>query len=164
MPDDVREDCEVKCYIGIDPGNKGALGLITDSGKAIEYERMPATPRDIHRFFRNAKLASDGQLVAILESGGGRGGEGGTFAAKSAGLYLGYFRMLCAIMDVPLHEVHPSTWKSNMGLLKKGKDHSIRVAEQLFPTVNLLFPRCKTKDHNVAEALLVAEYGRKKGL
>ncbi|KAF0218814.1 MAG: hypothetical protein FD174_2597 [Geobacteraceae bacterium] len=153
----------MKFYIGIDPGQKGGLSLITNDGKAVEYERMPETPGGIYQFFTDALVASENQLVTVMESGGGGGSAVGTFAAKSAGLYLGYFRMLCAVVGVPLHEVHPATWKANMRV-RSAKDTSIRMAEQLFPTVNLLFPRCTKKHDGCAEALLIAEWGRRKGL
>lgn len=153
----------MKWYIGCDPGLKGGLALITGDGAAIEYDRMPGEPKGIYNFISDALIAADGKATIILEAGGGGGGTVGAFAAKSAGLYLGYFRMIGAAFSIPVVEVHPARWKVKMGV-KSDKNTSIRMAEQLFPTVNLLFPRCTVKADGVAEALLIAEYGRRNNL
>lgn len=60
----------------------------------------------------------------------------------------------------PLEEVRPAEWKKAMGLLKKDKEVSRHKALALFPRADLL----RKMDHNRAEALLIAEFLRRKTL
>jgi len=55
-------------------------------------------------------------------------------------------------------EVDPSDWKKAMGLLGKDKNASRKKAQALFPKA----PLARKEDHGRAEALLLAEYARRK--
>lgn len=68
----------------------------------------------------------------------------------------GQVHALLTMKGIGIIEVAPSTWKAKMGLNKKGKEESLRLAMQQFPEVDLH----RKKDHNRAEALLMADYGR----
>lgn len=59
--------------------------------------------------------------------------------------------------SIPFEEVDGSTWKKYFKLEKGGKAASIKLAKQLFPD---LIPVIKSDD-NIAEAILLAEYGRR---
>jgi hypothetical protein len=148
----------MKCYIGVDPGNNGGIALI-QGNQAIEYEQMPNS-KGIRDFFDNAAVAFPNNLVCIFEEHKGGGPQTNAAAHRSAGLYLGMFQMICDVQEIPFHLVRPQEWKKVLGA-NKDKNRSIRMAEQIFPTVNLLFPRCTIKADGVAEALLIAEYGRR---
>tara|TARA_R110002020_G_scaffold276042_2_gene491252 strand:- start:16910 stop:17494 length:585 start_codon:yes stop_codon:yes gene_type:complete len=55
------------------------------------------------------------------------------------------------------HEtVRPVVWKRKMGLIKKDKEAARLQAQKMFPGASL----SRKKDHNRAEALLIAEYAR----
>jgi crossover junction endodeoxyribonuclease RuvC len=61
-----------------------------------------------------------------------------------------------------IHEPTPQAWKKAMLTgTDKSKDASIQVAENLFPTVSLVLPRCRKAHDGMAEALLMAEYIRR---
>lgn len=151
----------MKWYIGCDPGNQGGIALI-QSQVAIEYERMPGIA-GIDKFIRNAVVASEGNITCIFEEHKGGGPQTNAAAHRSAGYYQGIFSALCHVHGVKMHMVTPQAWKKIIGA-NRDKQRSISLAEQIFPTVNLLFTRCRNKDHNVAEALLIAEYGRRIGI
>jgi hypothetical protein len=61
---------------------------------------------------------------------------------------------------LPYQLVRPQVWKKEFGLIGRDKESSIEVASRLFPTVDIVGKNQKF-DHNVADALLVAEYGRR---
>lgn len=151
----------MKFYIGVDPGNQGGLALI-HGNKAIEYERMPDIA-GIDTFMSNAFLASEGNVVCIFEEHKGGGPQTNANTHRSAGYYQGIFKALCQVYAIPLHMITPQAWKKKLGA-NKDKDRSIAMAEEIFPGINLLFPRCRNKADGPAEALLIAEYGRRLNL
>lgn len=76
---------------------------------------------------------------------------------KSAGYIEG---VLCALR-IPFTLVTPQKWKKEFEL-HSDKTESIKVCQKLFEGVNLLpTPRCKKPSDGMAEALLIAEYGRR---
>jgi len=64
---------------------------------------------------------------------------------------------LLTAFGVPFEEVDGSVWKKYFKLEKLGKPASIKLAKQLFPE---LIQTIRSND-NIAEALLLAEYGRR---
>ena len=80
------------------------------------------------------------------------------------------FGLLCGIcigLELRHVVVSPRTWQAEMfvGVLSGDpKAASVLVAKRLFPGVSLRrTDRCRKDDHNFADALLLAEYGRRKG-
>lgn len=73
---------------------------------------------------------------------------GTTFAAPQA---------FCAALDIPYSLVPPMNWKKHFSLIKKDKDASRSTAVQLYPEAKDLLKF--KKDHNRADALLIARYG-----
>ena len=53
-------------------------------------------------------------------------------------------------------------WKKEFSLVHQDKQASIDMAKKLFPHIDFLFNR--KKDHGRAEALLMAEYMRRKNM
>ncbi len=90
------------------------------------------------------------------------------FPAFSAGVLMegyGLWRGLLVGLGVPYEVVEPRRWqKALLDGLPKGdtKAASVLVAKRLFPAVSLRrTERSRTDDHNIADALLIAEYGRR---
>ena len=117
-------------------------------------------------------LVQDGSgILLTLETASPRPGEGGIYVWAFAG---GYFcwKTAAGMAGIPLQQIHPSSWKKDMfggrikveGVnVKKGKqlklikDMSIRKCGELFPGK---LP-ASFNDHNLADALLIAEWGRR---
>ena len=77
---------------------------------------------------------------------------------KSAGFIEGVLRAY----NIPFQLVPPKTWKKEFSL-GSDKAQSIEVCKRLFPKVNLLrTDKCRKEHDGMAEALLMAEYGRRK--
>lgn len=91
--------------------------------------------------------------------------KAGSLAQFQRGVSRGWSWMLTAL-GLPHELVHPRTWMAEMHRGLPGGDtkaRSVLAAKRLFPRVNLKrTPRSKKDDDGFAEALLIAEYGRRR--
>jgi hypothetical protein len=63
---------------------------------------------------------------------------------------------------IPFELVRPQKWKREFSCTSD-KNKSIEVAQRMFPDVSLMRTERCTKPHDgIAEALLMAEYGRRR--
>ncbi len=93
---------------------------------------------------------------------------GGSLANFNRGVQRG-FEWLLTALEIPFQLVPPRTWQKIMHTGEEGdlralemKQRSINAALRLFPGVDLRrTPRCSTAHDGKAEALLLAEYGRR---
>jgi crossover junction endodeoxyribonuclease RuvC len=156
----------MSAYLGIDPGLDGAVCVI--AGEDVEFFDTPtyqdgkrrrldvAACSKILRNFRNER-----GVQAFLELVGTRPGEG-SVGAFSFGRGLGNWEGILAALQIPYQLVRPQAWKAAlMPGEPKEKDASRVVARRLFPaqTEEAL---SRKKDHNRADALLIAEFGRRR--
>lgn len=90
----------------------------------------------------------------------------------AVGFGLGIWLTALTAAKVPYDQVLSSVWKRRMGLIGQGgtkaerrkdsKRRSIEKAQSMFPAVNLLpTARSRVPSSDMAEALLLAEYGRR---
>jgi crossover junction endodeoxyribonuclease RuvC len=147
--------------IGIDPGVTGALALI-DNDFGAKVEDLPIisdhalTWIDANALLRTFFKWRDGQpqpIPVYIERQGPRPGQGMASAFKS-GVVLGSIIAIAQAACCQVHLVSPAKWKSVMGLSSE-KEASLDKARLLFPLIELE----RKKDHNRAEALLLAQYG-----
>lgn len=138
-------------YIGIDPGKNGGLAVITDT----EAYTVPLTRENLLYHIGIHKGAR-----CVLEKVGAMPGQG-VVSMFTFGEGYGYIQGVLEAHKIPYELVHPKKWKKEFSITQD-KNLSIDVAKRLFPCVSLkATPRCK-KDHDgMAEALLMAEYGRR---
>lgn len=152
--------------IGIDPGLTGAVAFI--DGEDAGVADMPTGPFFKTGFVKRAVrarslreilqgLAGDGERVpAVIERVHAGGGQGAS-SVFSLGMSFGI--ALAAIDAVPALElvmVEPGTWKKHFGL-PRDKSASIAKAVSLWPALEEDF-LARKKDHNRAEALLLARW------
>lgn len=161
--------------IGIDPGVSGALCWMSanfiDNPPHVAVLDMPTVERTVNKRTRQVvdpaavwgivkrwAWSEDKRpkMLAALEYVGPMPGEG-THSAFVFGRYLGYCEMALTAASVPWEYVTPLAWKREFGLVGKPKDESRLVAQRLFPEVDL----SKKKHHGRADALLIAEWGRR---
>jgi crossover junction endodeoxyribonuclease RuvC len=144
-------------YIGIDPGAKGALAIIGDNGTTTTTVFDEVKYCDI----LGAPWYSSENTICCLEHVGAMPGQGVT-SMFSFGENFGFIQGLLKANGIPYELVRPQKWKKEFSITKD-KNTSIEVCKRLFPKVSLLpTERCK-KDHDgMAEALLMAEYARRK--
>lgn len=142
-------------YIGIDPGKSGAMAVIWEFGG---IEIVPFSCEGYRDMMRECPPM---ECRCCLERVGAMPGQGVTSMFKF-GENFGFIQGLLAAYSIPYELVTPQKWKKEFQVTGD-KNSSIDVCKRLFPNVSLRrTDRCK-KDHDgMAEALLMAEYARRK--
>ena len=148
-------------YIGVDPGAKGGLALLTNEG-VIEYCLMPSTVADISEWLLSISCRSDIQVKMVVELAQAMPKQGVT-SSFNYGRHFGTFEALAVSHGIPYIEVRPAVWKKAMGL-NAAKLDSITLCKRLFPSVNLILEGCRTANDGIAEAVLIAEWARRNNL
>ncbi|TLM63593.1 MAG: Holliday junction endonuclease [Deltaproteobacteria bacterium] len=151
----------VKHYLGIDPGKNGGLCVVDSNGTALECTRMPDGTARIIDWLLHARERYP-NLVMIAELAQAMPKQGVTSTFRYA-RHFATFEVAAILLRTPYVEVRPAVWKKAMGLNQKKTD-SIAACRRLFPTVELIPKGCRTEHDGIAEALLIAEWGRRKNL
>lgn len=141
--------------IGIDPGKGGGMAVIDiESHDVMESVPMPPTLADISDFVERHRDAVCAYIEIVHSMP--KQGVSSTF---TFGQYYGYVQMAVAAHKIRCVDVLPTKWQQSLGVkLKKGEsyaEHKRRLkgkAQQLFPKEKVTL--------SVADALLIAEYGR----
>lgn len=147
-------------YIGIDPGKSGALAVMTtDENNQLLRVRVIPFEEIAYRDILNTCV--DSRVVCCLEKVGAMPGQG-VVSMFSFGRNLGLIEGLLQANKIAYQLVPPQTWKKEFSL-SSDKQSSIDVCKRLFPHINLLAtPRSRKENDGMAEALLMAEYARRK--
>lgn len=142
-------------YIGIDPGKDGAIAAIV----CREAKNPILFSETGYRDFLSALEPEN--TKCCLERVGAMPGQGVTSMFKF-GENFGFIQGLLVAYNISYELVTPQKWKKEFQITGD-KNSSVAVCKRLFPDVNLRkTERCK-KDHDgMAEALLMAEYARRK--
>jgi len=74
------------------------------------------------------------------------------------GVSYGFAQAVAVASGASMHFVTPAAWKAKLSLLKSDKNASREMARRLMPKINGEVAR--VKDDGVAEAALLAWYGR----
>ena len=145
-------------YIGIDPGKSGAMAIITQPAAGVDVRLGPFAEQD----YKNvARIARDVAVGCVVERVTAMPKQGVT-SMFNFGVNFGFIQGLLTAYGIPFELVSPAKWKREFGVTSD-KNTSIAVAQRLFPGVSLLrTERCKKPDDGIAEALLMAEYARRK--
>lgn len=144
-------------YIGIDPGKKGAIAVIDGTG---EHEAF-AVPFSEQNYLSVLRDTDPSESIVVLEKVGAMPGQGVT-SMFNFGQNFGWIEGVLEALRFPYELVAPQRWKREF-YLTHDKQASVRAAQRLFPGVSLLVnPRCRVENDGMAEALLLAEYARRK--
>jgi len=143
--------------ISIDPGQKGGIAQLVE-GEAQAFP-MPGSVMQIVNLIRT--LASTGDTLAVERSQPMP--RQGVTSVFTYGQHFGGFEAIAACMGLRYVSIRPAEWKKAMGL-NSDKTCSIIEAERLFPEVDLIPKGCRKPSDGIAEALLIGEYARRKGL
>lgn len=147
----------VSCYLGIDPGLHGGIAYV--SGHDAEAWPMPTIGKEIDVAAIRRLLLDIKPDVAVIEKAQIMPKQGGV-SAYTIGRNYGMLLTLLLVHQIRTEEVSSHTWKRAMGL-SRDKDDSIVLASKLFPSVELVPDGCRKAHDGLAEALLLAEYGRR---
>ena len=145
----------MKTYIGIDPGKSGALAIIHPQGG------ITTLPFDAARYVAVLNALKGRAIICCVEKVGAMPGQG-VVSMFNFGHNLGFIEGVLQANGIPYQLVPPQTWKKEFSL-SSDKAKSIEVCQKLFPNVSLLAtPRCRKPSDGIAEAILMAEYARRK--
>ena len=161
----MEEKREYKLFIGIDPGLTGAIAIVNEDGKVGLYD-MPTRPRGgkVSREVSAKKLSEilrkyikDDTLI-VLERVASRPQQGvaGMF---SLGDSYGVVRGVVGGLGGFCVGTVPAVWRKGVELKAgTGKEGSLALARNLFGREGLE----RKKDDGRADALLIAEYGKRR--
>lgn len=153
-------------YIGVDPGATGGIALLTQQGKVLSLDKTPTSEADWCALMRYLLDKSDrGRVNALVEKVGSMPGNAAR-AMFTFGVQYGFALMALAAHDIPIDSVTPSVWQRGLGIPKRKKNESKtayknrlkRKAQQLYPQ------NYRQITLATADALLIAEYSRRKGI
>nr|DAT76630.1 MAG TPA: HOLLIDAY JUNCTION RESOLVASE [Caudoviricetes sp.] len=154
-------------YIGIDPGKNGGIAVINDKfPKPVNITVYKYSDDDLIDVIdvctKGSSIAvhRDEEIKCVLEKVNAMPGQG-VVSMFNFGQNFGFIQGVLKAYEIPFELVPPQKWKKEFSVTSD-KNTSIEVAKRLFPGVNLkATDRCR-KDHDgMAEALLIAEYGRR---
>lgn len=159
--------------VGIDPGLDGALAVLPDGltfdtptaeVKSGRTKRRVYQPAQMVRMLATCKedypdgVRQRHDVHVYLEAVHSMPGQG-VRSMFSMGHGLGLWMGILAALEIPYTLIEPTVWKRAMVGLGKDKDASRIRAQQLFPAS--AGDLARKKDHGRAEALLIAEFGRR---
>lgn len=136
-------------YLGIDPGQSGSI--VIQDGSSISTCKLSETEHDIWEWLHtNVNFLTS---VATIEKVHAMPKQGVT-SSFTFGKNYGFLIGLLTAVQIPYKFVTPQQWQKGMQCLTKGnKNVSKAAAQRLWPTIKIT--------HAIADALLIAEYGRK---
>lgn len=152
-------------YIGIDPGKKGALCLLSDTGVSfIDWPKDNSASTLSNFFHRLVDVASVG--FAVLEKAQAMPKQGVT-SMFNYGTNYGIWLMLLADNDIPHTVLTPQAWHKVVPVTKTDgatpKIRAVNVVSRIFPQyVHMVVgPQGGIKDGR-ADALLMAYAAKEK--
>jgi len=173
-------------YIGVDPGASGGLAALYATGVVRELVPMPATEADVWRWFwrwcRQAWLRlrmegpaqdmtpvgpwgqapSEYRIRACIEHVHAFPKQGVSSTFKF-GVNYGWLRMALTAADIPTEPVAPMVWMRALGITRRKPVEAIgQWKDRLKAKAQQLFPGRVDITRKTADALLIAEYCRRK--
>lgn len=150
-------------WIGIDPGVHGALGYYFTGYDKELAAPWPSSgvvdfPEGVFETLRAASLLKNYNVVVAMEREWGFRQPGRFMGGKSMfnfGQLAGVIEGWITAFNLRYERIIPYVWKSDFNLGKDKKD-SLELARKFFP--ELMGFLCLAKDHNRAEALLIAKH------
>lgn len=148
----------MKRFIGVDPGAKGAVAEICIDGDSTSITVLPFSKDNLRMMLQGAAFDD---CICCLEKVHAMPGQG-TTSMFTFGENYGYIKGCLDSYGISYQEIPPQKWKKEFSL-NNDKQRSIEVAHQLFPGVSLrATERCRVDNDGMAEALLMAEYARRR--
>lgn len=155
-------------YLGIDPGFSGAIAaLYEDHVDVLCMPLMPALSgkgkNEIDVVAIKEWIQKQGFIklatIELVHSMPRQGTTSSFHFGQTFGTLIGIIRTL----GIPLAGVSPQKWKKTLfGKSTSDKQVSIDYIRKNYPDVNLLrTPKCTKPHDGIAEAICLAEYGKK---
>lgn len=135
--------------LGIDPGKSGGFAIITETTTAA-YAFDKHTPSDIAEILdRHKKWVKVSYIERVSAMP-----KQGVVSVFTFGQNYGWWQGVLTAFKIPIERVSPIKWQTYMGCRTGGnKNVSKARAQEIFPEEKIT--------HAIADALLIAEYGRR---
>jgi len=135
--------------LGIDPGQSGGFALLSeDLAVRAVHAYAHSTPSEIVQII-DTKIITRAFLEEVHAMP-----KQGVVSVWKFGQNFGWWLGVLTTLKIPFDKVTPMKWQTAMRCRTKGdKNISKARAQELFPGVKMT--------HAVADALLIAEYGRR---
>lgn len=152
-------------YLGIDPGQKGALAFLRKDNSEIEYFPIPLNARKEIDSIGFAKIIDNFKVIKCcleecqyfgLNKGSGKPRMSGK-SLYTFGKMNGSIISILELLQISFELIKPQKWKKEFNLIGKNKKDSVITANRMFPKLDL----GKSKDGE-AEAILIAVYASRK--
>jgi len=153
--------------IGIDPGITGAVAAI-DAGNVVAIWDAPTIEIRVGKKTKNDYMPSEMAAIfsrneleiahVFIEKVGAMPGQG-VVSMFGFGNGFGSWLGILAALKLPYTLVTPQAWKKEIMRGMRDKDAARLRAQQLFPALTEKLSR--KKDIGRADAVLIAEYGRR---
>jgi len=161
----------IKIYIGIDIGSEGAISVLRD-GQIDEIYKMPwailsrRNSLDVDAFFTlMMDICNTYDPSTIMVERASMHLQSQKVASS---MWFSYGLLLSVIKRTGVRyiELDNKKWQKEFSIKGDTKKQSISVCESLFPSLELRFEKQNktTKNHNISDAVLIAEYGRRLNL
>lgn len=154
-----------RVFVGIDPGKKGCLAVITNTGELVEIYQTPIITMknkrryDVHAMDRLLKSLQSKYTIglAAIEQQQAYPGQGAV-SNYSTGRGEALWEMGLVANAIAHQRVHPQKWQRRFFPRVKGqsKPLAMQAAQSLFP--NWVFKKSKDGEFDAA---LIAEWGRR---
>lgn len=159
--------------IGIDPGLTGAVAVMDHNGVRAVFD-LPTMPvpgagpkalvknkidgRALCQLLLKHCPASEGKPRVFLEKVSTMGGANNAVQTQGSLMRsLGAIETVVECLKWPLEQVAPQSWKKQFGI-GSDKAKALETARKLHPEAAADLKR--VRDHNRAEAILLAHFGR----
>ena len=170
-----------RVYVGIDPGSMGFVAVMYSNGDKDFLSIKDAGYTGVVEFLKDVFVTSCGDVACCMEEVHAIMGSSAksTFAfGRVNGVLIG----ILTALNIPYHLVQPKEWQGEIWInqdkeyksrCSNGKSRrrvdtkktSLNAGKRLFPQVDFRrTEKCKDDDDNKCDALLICEYGRRKGL
>jgi hypothetical protein len=147
------------CVCGVDPAIEPSLSFFFPSVPSrVSVEDIVAVNGQLNAALLAARVKQMRPNVAFIERVGAMPKQGLSSTFKF-GIAFGGIIGVFAALESPVRLVAPTVWKRHFGLAGADKEASRALAIHTFPACANHFSR--KKDHNRAEAALLAAYGAK---
>lgn len=160
-----------KTYVGIDIGLNGGIAIFYPDGH-IEKAKMPVIGKVIDTPSL-VSIINIPEAVVVFEDLGIIFGSSKK-TAFSMGYQVGLLEGACTTLKLPYHKVKAKLWQKEMfqgvpELIKSGKRDTKGMAlvacQRIFPGYDLTFTERAKKPHDgLVDAILIAEYAKRKNL
>jgi hypothetical protein len=162
-------------FLGIDPGLEGAFALLDAKGTIILHKKMPVFAlkngrKTSHEYdtvalvsFFNTLVNDYPNTTVGIEQQNSSTGQGVVSVCTQCGGY-GLLRGMIHYSGLPVIYIKAADWKRDlMTGLPKDKLASVVVVSRLHPAAaKEMFT--KNPDHNLADAVLIAEWTRRRAI